>query len=78
MAEKIYLFALTKLQARVARSALNSACAGDWSDGDFCWKKHEFEAAEEAGTRLVHPACEVIGRNADLMIAAVKQTRDAE
>ncbi len=78
MTEKIYLFALTNLQARVARDALGSACAGSWSEGDFCWTKREFEAAEEAGMRLAHLSCEVIGQNSDLMIAAVKQTRDAE
>lgn len=78
MAEKIYLFALTKVQAKVAREALASACAGDWSEGDFCWTKREFDAAEEAGMRLAHPTCEVIGADADLMGAGAKQERNTE
>jgi len=75
MAKRIYLFALTKLQARVAREALGSACAGDWAEGDFCWTKREYEAAEEAGMRLAHPCCVVLGENADLMRMTSEQTR---
>lgn len=75
MAERIYLFALTKLQARVAREALASACAGDWAEGDFCWTQREYESAEEAGVRLAHPCCVVLQENADLMRMKTEPTR---
>lgn len=77
MAERIYLFALTKLQAQTAREALHSALAGDWTEGDFCWTEREHKAAHEAAHRLSHPRCIVV-EGSDLAEAQNKSTADAD
>ena len=77
MAERIYLFALTKLQAQTAREALHSALAGDPSEGDFCWTEREQKAADEAAHRLARPTCLVIEDASDVADMWSKSTEDA-
>lgn len=54
MGAKVYEVRLTVMEMDVAIDALESAMAGDPSEGDFCWTGPQCEAARRASTKLKH------------------------